>query len=157
MPDGRPCGCGQRGCLEAYASASQTAQRAIEAIDQGEETSLSRIIQPERRPLTSKDVFDAAQAGDRLAQRITRETATYLGVACVSLCRLLDPHMIVFAGGMILAGDYLFNQIRSAFTDHDWRMDRSQVRIVPARLGNDAGVIGAAAVARQAYRAGRLG
>lgn len=152
VPDGRPCGCGQKGCLEAYASASQTARRAIEAINQGQATSLARPTQEQADRLTAKDVFNAALAGDPLAQRITRETAYYLGIACVSLCRLLDPHLIVFAGGMILAGDSLFDQVREVFVDHDWRMDRSRVRIVPACLGNDAGVIGAAAVAREAYR-----
>src|SRR5690606_42029517 len=64
------------------------------------------------------------------------EATTYLGIACVSLCRLLDPQMIVFAGGLILAGENLFAGVRASFAEHDWTILRSKVAIVPAQLGN---------------------
>lgn len=141
-PGGTKCSCGQRGCLEMYASASGTGRRAAEAVAAGEASSLSQ-----HRTITSKEVFDAAKQGDALAMRIVRETAEVLGIAVVNLCRILDPHMIVFAGGMILAGDMLFDQIRSVVRENWWNMNEPRVRIVPAELGNDAGFIGAAAVA----------
>ena len=157
-PGGRACACGQKGCLEAYASASWTARRAEEALDGGREvSSLAESYEPGRTPLTAKAVFDAAQAGDALALRIVDETATYLGVACVSFCRLLDPQVILFAGGMILSGDFLFDRVRRVFAEHSWTAAPDQVRIMPAALGNDAGVIGAGAVAWDAHQAGRLG
>lgn len=154
MPNGRLCGCGQRGCLEAYASASATARRAEEALAAGEESKLSALYSRGVDRMTTKDIFDAAKEGDALATRITEETTTLLGIACVSLCRVLDPQMIVFAGGMILAGQYLFDRVRSSFAEHTWKMVPPKVQIVPAQLGNDAGFIGAAAVAWDAHRAG---
>ena len=158
VPGGRPCGCGQQGCLEAYASASRTARRAEEAIVAGDQGSmLAKFYEPLSRPLTAKQVFDAANVGDELALRIVDETATYLGIACVNLCRLLDPQMILFAGGMILSGDLLFDRIRKAFAAHTWGAANEQVRIEPASLGNDAGVIGAGGIAREAHRRGCLG
>lgn len=155
VPNGRLCGCGQRGCIEAYASASSTARRACEAVKSGEESSLARDFgkQPDR--ITAKDVFEAANRGDALATRIVEETATYLGIACISLCRVLDPQMIVFAGGMILAGDQLFDRVRAAFRAHDWHVVETRAQLVPALLGNDAGFIGAAAVAWDAFGPGR--
>jgi glucokinase len=154
-PGGRLCGCGQRGCLEAYASAPATVKRAVEALAAGEHTSLAQIWQGGTGTITAKDVFDAARDGDRLASRIAEETATFLGLACVSLCRVLDPQMIVFAGGMILAGESLFERVRKAFREQSWNILEDQVQIVPATLGNDAGFIGAAAVAWDAARSGK--
>lgn len=156
VPEGRPCGCGQKGCLETYASASRTARRAEEALDAGEPSHLRSLYLPGRRPLSSEEVFQAAQAGDPLALRIVDETAAYLGVACVNLCRLFDPQMILFAGGMILAGEFLFHRIRTAFGHTTWSVTPDQVRILPATLGTDAGVIGAAGIAWDAHQNGRI-
>jgi glucokinase len=156
VPNGRLCGCGQRGCIEAYASATNTARRAVEALVLGEASSLKKMFDQDKDLVTSKAVFDAAKAGDALAARIAEETMDLLGLTCVNLCRVLDPQMIVFAGGMILSGDYLFDGIRRAFKKHTWNVDAPQAAIVPAALGNDAGFIGAAAVAWDADQRGLL-
>jgi len=145
VPGGRPCGCGQSGCLETYSSASRTGQRATEALEAGEASSLREVHA--RGEVTAKDVFQAAAAGDALANRIVDETALYLGVGCVNLCRLLDPELIVLAGGMVQAGGILLDRVRKAFASHSWKMATDRVRIVPTELGDDAGIIGAAAVA----------
>ncbi|MCC7193543.1 MAG: ROK family protein [Phycisphaeraceae bacterium] len=154
VPNGRLCACGQRGCLEAYASASSTARRAVEALTAGEKSKLSAIFSQGVDKITTKEIFEAAKEGDALAVRVIEETTTLLGIACVSICRVLDPQMIVFAGGMILAGPYLFDRVRAAFTDHSWKMVPTKMQIVPAQLGNDAGFIGAAAVAWEAHQSG---
>ncbi len=146
QPGGRPCNCGQKGCIEAYASAMHTGRRAEEAARADAGSSLRTVLDREGR-LTSKDLFAAAEKGDALALRLVDETAYYLGITCVTLCRLLDPQMIVFAGGMILAGDMLFDRIRRIYREQSWGLGPGPVRIVPAELGNDAGFIGAAAVA----------
>jgi len=156
QPNGRPCGCGQRGCLEAYASASHTLRRTVEAIEAGQSTSLRDIYNRGSSELTSRDVFEAAKAGDTLATLIVDETVLYLGIGCVNACRWFDPQMIVFAGGMIHAGDFLFDKVRETFKAQSWRVAQDKVQIVPAQLGNDAGFIGAAAVAWDADRDGRL-
>ena len=154
--DGRLCGCGQHGCLEAYASASSTARIAEERVRGDLQSTLDETYRVRGR-LSAKDVFDAAAAGDGLANQIVDETAGWLALACLNLTRLLDPQMIVFAGGMILAGDLLFNRVRRAIGDLNWNVDEIKARIVPAVLGNDAGFIGAAAVAWDAHQSGRLG
>lgn len=153
QPGGRICNCGQRGCLEAYASASNTACRAQEAIDAGRATMLTQSRSRPSKAITAKDVFAAAATGDELAKSIIDDTALYLGIACVNFCRLFDPQMIVFAGGMMLAGDTLFAEIRRVFEEQTWSLTKPTVRIVPAELGNDAGFIGAAAVAWDADQA----
>ena len=155
-PNGRLCGCGQRGCLEAYASAMHVANRASEAIEDGYTSSLSDIIKIEKRSLTAEDVFTAARQGDALAMDKVNEVAGYLGMACVDICRLLDPQVIVLAGGMIQAGDFLLDRVRSSFSDQDWSMAEPRVEIVASSLGVNTGVIGAAAVAWEAHKAGRL-
>jgi glucokinase len=154
--NGEPCGCGQHGCLESYASATATIRRAIQAIQVGEATSLRALYEKNSHELSAKDVFDAAKAGDTVAQRVVDQTVTYLGVACASICRLYDPQMIVFAGGMILAGDFLFDHVRAVFKQQNWKLLPARVQIVPAQLGNDAGIIGAAAVAWDRDQSGEL-
>ena len=150
--DGPPCGCGQHGCVESFASAPNTVRRAREQLDAGVPSSLSQM----RQPLSAKDVFDAAKAGDALARTVAEQTADALAIACINFCRILDPQMIVLAGGMILAGDYLIDLVRTRFSKRTWSLVPERVQIVPAELGNDAGFIGAAAVAMDAQQRGRL-
>jgi len=145
QPHGRRCACGQRGCLEQYASATSCVARAREALADTSASSLAEL-----ETLNAEAIFAHADRGDALARQIVEETAFFLGVACVSLCRLFDPHMIVFAGGMIAAGDQLFDPVREAFDSLSWNLTADHVRLAPAMLGNRAGFIGAAAVACRA-------
>ena len=151
VPGGRQCPCGQRGCLEQYASASSVGRRAIEALEasgpDAVSSSLRLTLAQDRTKITSKLVYDAANAGDALAKKITDETSYYLGIACVTLCRILDPQMIVFAGGLSLAGEPFFAAVRKVVAENSWKLPVKPAEIVPAKLGNDAGFIGAAAVA----------
>ncbi len=141
---GRPCACGQRGCLEAYASAGAVAARAAEAVTAGQSTILSKHV----GPLTAEVVFAAARQGDAPALCIVQQAADALGVACVNLCRLLDPQMIVLGGGMAEAGDFLLDRVRAAYAGRNWSLaGATAVRIEAAVLGNDAGMIGAAGIA----------
>ncbi len=155
QPTGRVCGCGQRGCIEAYASASNVARITLERLKAGEPSSLERLL-ADGKEITAREVFEHAQKGDPLALDVVDKTADYLGLLCVSLCRLLDPQMIVFAGGMILAGEFLFSRIRKAYDHHTWTILKDRILIVPAELGNDAGFIGAAAVAWDGHKRGTL-
>jgi glucokinase len=100
-----------------------------------------------RGEVTAEGVFEAAKAGDPVALKVADETAFYLATACISLSRVLDPDLFVFAGGMALAGEFLFDRIRAHIRAQDWSITPWRASIVGARLGNDAGFIGAAAVA----------
>ena len=143
-PGGRLCGCKQKGCAEAYASATSTVARATEALEAGGQSSLSKI-----ENFTCRDVYDHAKAGDKLALEITEGSADALGLLCVSLFHTTGPQKILFAGGVIAAGDFLLNQIRAAFDKHIWPIKKEPLEICFATLGQDAGIIGTAALAKQ--------
>ena len=148
-PGGRRCNCGQRGCVEAYASASSTAKRAAEAVEAGTKSSLKKVLEKEGQ-ITCKDVYEHLAAGDKLARQITDETAKALAIVCVDMLHVTEPKRIVFAGGMIAAGDVLLNRIKHYFNEYIWPIKKETVEICFATLGEDAGIIGAAALAKQA-------
>jgi glucokinase len=144
-PDGRSCNCGQKGCVEAYASANNTAKRAAEAIEAGAKSSLAKVLKEKGR-LTSRDVYEHLAAGDALAKKITDETAKALALLCVNILHTTEPQRIVFAGGMIAAGDILLDRIKYYFNREIWKLKKETVEICFATLGEDAGIIGAAAL-----------
>ncbi len=154
-PDGRKCNCGQRGCVEAYASADSTARRAREAIEAGAESSLKKVLE-EKGQITSKDIYEHLVAGDKLAKEITDGTAKALAITCINMLHTTEPKRIVFAGGMIAAGDVLLNRIKDFFNEHIWTLKAETVEICFATLGEDAGIIGAAALARHTKQQGKL-
>ncbi len=143
QPEGRLCACGQRGCLEAYSSASGTARRAAERIEQGEPSVLKATLDAGEE-LDARHVADAAKAGDALAGGVWSETCRYLAIACINIQRILSPELIVFSGGMSESGDFLLHPIK----EHMQRTASPSFRPLPsiciARLGNDAGFIGSA-------------
>jgi glucokinase len=147
-PDGRQCGCGQKGCAEAYASANATAKRATEAIEAGAQSSLKRLLD-EKGQITSKDVYEHLAKGDGLAKEITDDTAKALALLCINVLHTTEPARIVFSGGMIAAGYALLNRIKHYFNEYIWKLKKETVEICFATLGEDAGIIGAAALASQ--------
>lgn len=147
-PDGRLCNCGQKGCAEAYASASNTAKRATEAVEAGEKSTLKKVLDKNGQ-ITCKDVYDHLKTGDKLAKKITDETAKALAILCINALHATEPQRIVFAGGMIAAGDILLNRIKDYFDEQIWKLKKETVEICFATLGEDAGIIGAVALAKQ--------
>ncbi|WNQ11021.1 ROK family glucokinase [Paenibacillus aurantius] len=133
------CGCGQMGCLETVSSATGIVRMAHDAVARGDKTSLGLI-----QNITAKDVFDAAKAGDEVALRIVHRAAYYLGRSMASLSVILNPRRYIIGGGVSKAGEILFTPIREIFTRYTPEQAREGVDIVPATLGNDAGVVGAA-------------
>ena len=145
-PDGRLCNCGQKGCVEAYASANATARRATEAIQTGKPSSLRRLLD-QNGQITCKDVYEHLAKGDELAKQITDETAKALALVCINMLHITEPDRIVFAGGMIGAGPILLDRIKNYFNQYIWKLKSESVQICFATLGEDAGIIGAAALA----------
>ncbi len=156
MTNPRQCGCGRWGCLEAYASATSVVKRAVEALAGYSGASRLRGLLEQRRKgneeLTSRDVFDAAAAGDALAERIVEETAFYLAVGATNMMHTIDPDMVVFAGGMIAAGEPFLERIRWHVRRLAFPVPAARTQIRYAQLGTDAGFIGAAACGRLLYR-----
>lgn len=140
--EGRACPCGQRGCLERYASANAVAERYFEAHPEAER-------QPSRR-ISCAEVARRAAKGDVLADRIWREACEYLAIACVDLQHVLNPELIVFGGGMAEAGGQLLDLVRDRLAALTWKIAPDRPRLALAELGNHAGIVGAAALARQA-------
>jgi glucokinase len=155
MTKPRLCGCGRRGCLEAYASATAVVNRALEAL--AEVAPEERSRSPLQRvmgwgELTARDVFEAAAAGDPLAGGIVEETAYYLAVGAMNLMHVIDPDVVVFGGGMIAAGEGFLERIRHHVRELAFPVPAERTQIRYAQLGADAGFIGAAACARQLVR-----
>jgi glucokinase len=148
----RQCGCGRWGCLEAYASATSVVKRAQEALAQDGGKSALHRVNLGRGEMTSKDIFDAAAAGDALAAKIVEETAFYLSVGAMNMMHTIDPDMVVFAGGMIAAGESFLERIRYHVKQLAFPVPAAKTQIRYALLGTDAGFIGAAACARQLYK-----
>ncbi|MBI5863123.1 MAG: ROK family protein [Planctomycetes bacterium] len=146
--DGRPCPCGQKGCLERYSSANAIAERVVEAVADGAESLLAQRI---RRgdEINSGDVARACRDGCPTAKRIWAEACNHLAAACINLQHLLNPQRIVFSGGLINAGDQLLSPLREAFARLNWRVTNDFPELVFATLAEDAGLIGAAALAKE--------
>ncbi len=154
-PDGRSCSCGQRGCVEAYGSAASTARRATEALEAGAKSSLQKVLN-EKGKITCKDVYTHLATGDKLAKEITDGTAKALAITCINMLHTTEPKRIIFTGGMIAAGDALLNRIKDFFDEHIWTLKKETVEICFATLGEDTGIIGAAALARHAKQQDKL-
>ncbi len=150
-PDGRLCGCGQKGCVEAYASASSTAARATEAVRSGTASSLKKLLDEDGQ-ISCKDVYEHLAAGDELARQITDGTAKALAIICVNMLHITEPKRIVFSGGMIASGELLLSRIKDYFNEYIWSLKTETVEICFATLGEDSGIIGAAALALHAHR-----
>ena len=136
---GEPCGCGRRGCLEAYASASSLVKFAHRAMDAGRESSLS-----ENGPdLNAKHICDAVDAGDALACELFEEYCDNLACGLASLINIFQPECIVLGGGLAGYGEKLLRPLRERIERETFRGDRNTV-LTAASLGNDAGLVGAA-------------
>jgi glucokinase len=141
--EGRPCACGQRGHLEAYASATALTQRMLALVAEGVPSLYAKEAAGAELP-GSREVFAAAAEGDKAAGRAIAETTAYLGTGIASAVNLLDPELVVIGGGMAAAGETFFAALRREVQARVHAGAADYVRIVPAALGNRAGLIGAA-------------
>lgn len=150
-PDGPPCGCGNRGCWEQVASGLAIARAGRRAITGGLASSIVHLAGGEPHRVTGELVTDAARDGDAVAIAIVTEVARRLGEGIAGLVNVLDPEIVVVGGGVGESEDLLLGPIREAYRGAvEAAGVRPDVPIVPARLGNDAGAIGAALLALEA-------
>ncbi|MCM1265302.1 MAG: ROK family protein [Candidatus Gastranaerophilales bacterium] len=140
MTGGPLCGCGDRGCLEAFASGPSIVAMAEEYIKGGKSTKYRELANPEITPYI---VSEAAKQGDPVAQRIFTIVGEYIGIGLASVVNLLNPEKIIIGGGVAAAGDILMNPIKETLVKRAMKIAGSTVQVVPAELGNTAGVIGA--------------
>ena len=148
IPGGRLCGCGRKGCLETYTSATGIRRTALEMLEQHPEYTgvLSRI---DKEQLTSKDVGDAAKNGDPLALEIFEMTGEWLGLALANAVAFSGPEAIFLMGGPVKAGEILMEPVRRSFAKNLCFVYDGSVEIKVSELSdNDAAILGAAALTK---------
>jgi len=144
IPDGPLCGCGKRGHLEAVTSGPAIARWAEQEISQGIPSSL-----PLNRPLTAKDVSNAAIHGDELAQAALARGGTYLGIAIADYLHVFNPSMVIIGGGVSQSGESFFGPLRTAMSEHVLsKKYLEDVTLTTSALGDDVGLMGALALAQ---------
>ena len=142
---GRPCGCGRKGCLETYCSATGVARTARELLEKTNKASTLRELAPEK--ITSLDVALAAEAGDEIAKEIFDITGHILGFACANFACFCSPEAFVFFGGLTKAGDLLMNPLRKAYNENVLRNYKGKAQLLVSSLnGSEAAVLGASAL-----------
>jgi glucokinase len=159
VPDGRRCECGNRGCWEQYSSGNALVRDARELVQAQSPTAykLQELVEGDPAQLTGPVVTLAAQAGDAAAIEMFREIGGWLGTGIANLVAAFDPEIVVIGGGVSDAGDLLLDPAREMLSRKlTGRGFRPEPPIVKAELGPDAGFIGAADLAREALRSGRI-
>lgn len=147
--NGRMCGCGRCGCLEAYCSATGVARTAREYLVSSTEPSILRDMPSEK--ITSKDVYDAAIKGDKIAKEVFDFTGTMLGEALADFTVFSSPSAFVLFGGLTKAGELLLKPLREAMDKNMIKMFRGKVQILLSELKeSDAAVLGASALGWEA-------
>ncbi len=141
MEDGPLCGCGDSGCLEAFASGPSIVAMAQEYLKGGKSAKFRELAGDGE--ITPYIVAKAAEAGDPVAKRIFEKMGYYIGMGLTSVINLLNPEKIIIGGGVAECGELLLDPIRRTINDRAMKVQREAVEIVPAELGNSAGVIGA--------------
>jgi glucokinase len=142
FPDGRQCGCGNRGCLEMYASSRGIVMSYLEALKEGRGGQ-------DRRDITSAEVYRSARDGEPLATLVMQQMGRYLGIGIASLINIFNPEMVVIGGGVKDAWELFMEGTRTEIKKRAFAYPAERTRIVPSVLGDDAGIVGAGAIALQ--------
>ncbi len=142
--NGPTCGCGNRGCVETYASGPAIAAMGMKAVAQGLTTRIAEMCENDLNRITPKLIAQAAQAGDEIAIDIYERAGYYVGIAAANMCCALGPRRIILAGGVAQAGELLLDPIRRTIRDRVRVMPVEQVEVVQSQLGGHAGMIGVA-------------
>lgn len=141
-PFGAPCGCGARGCVEQYSSATAVVRLTRELESQYAASELQN-----RPRLTSLDVFEAGKNGDELALEVFRQMGFYLGIALADLVNVLNPEVIVIGGGAAAGWELFIDHVRDQIRERAFREPALRANVMRAVLGDDAGILGAARLA----------
>jgi len=150
-PDGPVCGCGNRGCWEALAARDAIVRRAITKLQHGRHSAIAEAVDYRFGSITPALIAHSAEQGDPLAIEVINETAHYLGVGIANLIQLYNPEILVIGGGIAQAGRLLFDPILRTVRARALMVPASTCKIVPAQLGDDAGVVGASVLAARQY------
>ena len=145
---GEPCTCGNLGCMEAYCAASALTRDGRRAMQAHPESMLAEQTGGDPGKITPKLVTDCAKAGDAAAKAVFDTYIEHLSSACASVYNILDPEVLAIGGGLSAAGPFLFDPLQEKVSKKCFYATRG--KLVPAVLGNEAGMVGAALLARDA-------
>lgn len=145
--DGLLCRCGNRGCLELYASATGIVKKANDYIKEGNFTIMMEMIGHDLSKITARLVSEACGKGDKLAMMVMEEAAEVLAVGIVNCVNIIDPEIVIIGGGVSLAGEKLFTPLNEAVRKRLTSNIGQKIKIVPAKWGDEGGMIGAAVLA----------
>jgi glucokinase len=146
VPGGRRCGCGSFGCLEAMAAKQAMIDNATERLQTGRPSLIDELTGGDDSAITPRIIAQAAQQGDRVAGRVIDQTGHYVGLAICNAILLVDPDLVLIGGGIAATGEILFEAIRRTVKHVGVYAQFDVSKILPAALGNEAGVYGAAAL-----------
>ena len=150
IDDGESCTCGNHGCMEAYCSATGLARDGRRAMLSHPESMLYQTCGGDESKVDARFVIDCAKAGDETAKAVFDAYLGHLSSACASIYNILDPEVLAIGGGVCGAGDFLFEPLQQLVTDKCFYKTRG--KLVPAVMGNDAGIVGAAMLRRDAEK-----
>ena len=142
--NGPRCRCGNIGCWETFASGRAMAREAQARVKWGEKSILAEMVKDEIEQITTEKIDMAAREGDSLALQVISKAATYLGIGMVNLVNAFNPEMIIVGGGVAKMGELLLEPARQVVRERTFKLASGVVRIVPAQLGDDGGVLGGA-------------
>jgi glucokinase len=148
--NGPRCGCGNLGCLEAYASGPAIASMGMKAVAQGLTTQIADLCGNDLNRITPELIARAARVGDEIARSIYEKAGFYIGIAAANICVSIGPRRIVIAGGVSQAGELLLDPIRRCLQERVFVMPVDQVEVVTSQLGDKSGMIGVACWAANA-------
>jgi glucokinase len=149
-PDGPVCGCGNRGCWEALANRDAIVRRAVAKMQHGRQSKIAELVDYRLGSITPALIARSAEEGDAVAAEVLAETAHYLGIGVANLIQLYNPEVLVIGGGIAQAGARLFEPMMRTVRTRALMVPAATCRIVRSQLGEDAGIIGAAALASRA-------
>lgn len=144
--DGKPCTCGRRGCLEAYASVTALIQQTTEAIEQNPDSAMAQWAKDHGR-VTGRTAFECAKAGDAAAIAVRDRYIQYVAEGICSIVNVLQPEILAIGGGISREGDTLLDPIKAYFATNDYNKHMKKTDLRIARLFGDAGIVGAAKAA----------
>lgn len=153
--DGPSCGCGSRGCIETYVGNGYFVKEMERRLKSGEKSILNNWVYKEGRELTPLLVAQAARQKDALSIALWKETATHLGTALAGFVNVLNPEKVILGGGIAQNKEFIFKTVRETLKKKAFPIAFRSVKVVPAELGVDAGLIGAAALVLSEFSGGK--
>ncbi|GJQ20099.1 MAG: sugar kinase [Bacteroidia bacterium] len=142
--EGPPCNCGSRGCIEAYVGQRYLSRRTAEKLGKRQDSRLLELVGGNPANIEPVYIAQAAKEGDAFSREVLLEAGTLLGVALGAVMNTMDLRVSIIGGGISAAGDFVMDAIKKSVQEHVLKPSRPDIRVLPAKLGNNAGILGAA-------------